>query len=62
MVLYCFSNLSILTLNPRLGHSGVPQDKNRRCADDPEDGGKGSGEPHEWDTAHQKIVRIVLCM
>jgi len=40
----------------------MPQDKNGRCADDPEDGGEGSGEPEEWDTARQKIVRNAIVL
>lgn len=35
----------------------MTQDKNRGCSDDPKDGGEGSSEPEEWDTAHQKNVR-----
>lgn len=60
MRLYCFRNLSILTLDTRLGHGGVPQDKEGRRADDPKDGGEGSGEPEKWNTAHQKNVRTAF--
>jgi len=38
----------------------MTQDKNCRCADDPKDGGEGSSEPEEWDTAHQRNVRIAF--
>ena len=59
-VLYCFRNLGIFTLDTRLSHGGMPQDKNCRCTDDPKDSGEGSGEPEEWDTAYQKNVRTAF--